>query len=186
MRVPGLIAMTAASFAAAAAMPGLARADCSVFSHHHCAPATCSVFQRRPCQPDYGFPLGQDLRLTVETTAEKDSAARPEGQLNTIHDVFVALQACWLPPSTDEAKDGMEISVRFSFTRDGGILGEPRFTYLTHGVSQAVRTAYEHAVVAALNRCTPLPFTPALGGALAGRPFAIRFIDKRPRPGSHA
>ena len=27
----------------------------------------------------------------------------------------------------------------------------------------------------ALQRCTPLPFTEGLGGAVAGRPFAIQF-----------
>ena len=27
--------------------------------------------------------------------------------------------------------------------------------------------------------CTPLGFSSGLGGALAGRPFAIRFVDKR-------
>jgi hypothetical protein len=82
----------------------------------------------------------------------------------------------------DQAHEGMEISVRLSFTRAGGVLGEPRFTYRTPGVSQQVRAAYERAVAATLARCTPLRFTPELGGALAGRPFAIRFIDNRSRP----
>ena len=114
-----------------------------------------------------------------EKSSEPDAGQRPAQPLNTIHDVFAAIHACWLPPPADQAHEGMEISIRLSFTRDGGILGEPRFTYLTPGVPQQVRTAYERAVVATLARCTPLRFTAALGGALAGRPFAIRFIDNR-------
>jgi hypothetical protein len=42
-----------------------------------------------------------------------------------------------------------------------------------------VRRTYLDAITASLKRCTPLPFTPGLGGALAGRPIAIRFIDDR-------
>jgi hypothetical protein len=30
-----------------------------------------------------------------------------------------------------------------------------------------------------LNRCTPLNFTAALGGAVAARPIAVRFVDER-------
>jgi hypothetical protein len=30
-----------------------------------------------------------------------------------------------------------------------------------------------------LQRCAPLPFTEALGNAMAGRPFRMRLIDER-------
>jgi hypothetical protein len=30
----------------------------------------------------------------------------------------------------------------------------------------------------ALQRCTPMPFTESMGGAVAGRPFAIQFYHK--------
>ena len=30
--------------------------------------------------------------------------------------------------------------------------------------------------------CTPLRFTEGLGGAVAGRPIAIRFVDNRDQP----
>ena len=38
---------------------------------------------------------------------------------------------------------------------------------------------YREAVTTALERCTPLPFTDGLGGAVAGRPITVRFIDDR-------
>ena len=145
--------------------------------HPQEAEAGCGVLQHRPCLPDDGF------WLTVQNPSpEPDRGQRPTKQLNTLRDVFAAVHACWLPPPMDQAHEGMEISVQLSFTRDGGILGEPRFTYQTRGVTQQVRTAYQRAVAATLARCTPLRFTPDLGGALAGRPFAIRFTDNRPRP----
>jgi hypothetical protein len=122
----------------------------------------------------------EDLHLNVQSQSSGGNAARaPTRALNTIDEVFAALRACWIPPPLDRARPGMEISVRLSFNRAGAILGEPRFTFLTRGVSPEVRATYQRAVVATLNRCTPLRLTPQLGGALAGRPFRMRFIDTR-------
>ncbi len=99
--------------------------------------------------------------------------------LNTIQDVFAAFRACWTPPPLEQTRPGMEVTVRFSFNRNGEIFGEPRFTFVTPDVSDDVRAVYKRAVADTLSRCTPLTFTPALGNALAGRPFALRFIDDR-------
>jgi hypothetical protein len=71
--------------------------------------------------------------------------------------------------------------VRLSFKRGGEIFGEPRMTYITPGSTPEVREAYWDAIRAAFSRCTPLGFSKGLGGALAGRPFAIRFVDNRER-----
>ena len=43
----------------------------------------------------------------------------------------------------------------------------------------SVRDKYRDAIDQALKRCTPLHFTDAMGGAVAGRPIAIRFVDER-------
>ena len=45
---------------------------------------------------------------------------------------------------------------------------------------EGLREAYLQAITSTLERCTPMPFTDAMGGAVAGRPIAIRFIDDRP------
>lgn len=174
------LALGAAALLAPAVMPQPAHAVCSVLDPHPCAPSFCSVFDPGPCIPDYGLPFGERLRLTVQSRSnEGGGAPAPTGTLNTIQDVFAALRACWLPPPADQARKGTEITVVFSFNRGGEILGEPRFTYMTPGLSTDTRAAYQRAVAAALKRCNPLSFTPKLGGALAGRPFAIRFIDNR-------
>jgi len=80
-----------------------------------------------------------------------------------------------VPPDKDRAHAGTQISVRLSFKRNGDIFGH----YLTPGTSPDVREAYWDAVSAALKRCVPMHFTAGLGGALAGRPISVRFVEAR-------
>jgi hypothetical protein len=105
--------------------------------------------------------------------------AKPAAPLNTIAEVFAALEACWIPPGLDQARAGMQITVMVSFKRSGELLGKPRITYETREASDDERLSYRVAMAEALRRCTPLPFTEALGNALAGRPMTLRFIDNR-------
>ena len=63
--------------------------------------------------------------------------------------------------------------------RDGEVVAPPRMTYVSHDAPQQVRTIYRDAIDAALKRCTPLHFSEGMGGAVAGRPIAIRFVDDR-------
>lgn len=103
-------------------------------------------------------------------------------RLNTLEEMHRAIQACVVLPPLDEAYEGMEITVQYTFTRNGEILGEPRFTYMTPSAPKKVRAAYQRAIAEALSRCTPLPFTPELGNAVAGRPTLHRFKDTRVLP----
>jgi hypothetical protein len=113
------------------------------------------------------------------TVCASVKAGALQSSLNTIRDVFTALHACWIPPPLNVARPGMAITVRLSFKRNGEILGKPFITYQSPGATDDERLAYRIAIVAALKRCTPLPFADALGGALAGRPISIRFVDAR-------
>jgi hypothetical protein len=179
---------------------------CSVFGRHPCAPAPslCGPFSHgRPCLPYNLPPLSEDLRLTIVSTDDSDAAAKaaaanaaaPEpnrngdkdekdagtesGALNTISAMFAALRACWVPPPRDEAFRGMQYTVRFALKRDGEMIAPPRVTYASHEATKEVRDIYRDAVNAALARCVPLHFTKGMGGAVAGRPIAIRFVDDR-------
>jgi len=153
---------------------------CSVLSGHPCLPTVCSVFRGRPCQPQYPFPLGENLQLTVNSTQDEQGAhVDPDHKIDTIRSMFAALRACWQPPAPDKSHDGMQMSVRFAFKRDGGIIGEPRVTYTTPGIDDDTRKTYHDAITQALDRCTPLPFSAGMGGAIAGRPIAIRYVDNR-------
>jgi hypothetical protein len=126
-----------------------------------------------------GLALGGLRQAIQDKPPVGESRAAPTRVLNTIKDVSLAFRACWVPPSIDEARPGMQLTLIVSFNRAGAIIGEPRFSYFTPEATSGQRDIYRRAALAALDRCAPLRFTPALGGALAGRPFAIRFIDDR-------
>lgn len=110
------------------------------------------------------------------------AAAEPE-QLNTIRDVVLAIHRCWRPPPPDKAGP-VDITVIVSFNREGAILGHPRISYESEEATDNDRIAYRVAVMEALQRCTPMPFTESLGGVVAGRPFAIPFRNKKYPPRS--
>jgi hypothetical protein len=159
-----------------------AHAPCSVLDGQPCTPSFCSVFNDGPCIPEIDYPYGQNLQLTIESVPPQDQAAnyrKPDHDLDTIGDLFAALRSCWTPPPADIAREGMQMSVRFSFKRSGEIIATPRVTYATAGVPADIRAAYLKAVNASLTACVPLKFTGGLGGALAGRPIAIRYVDNR-------
>ena len=100
-------------------------------------------------------------------------------QVNTIKEAFQKLYGCWKPPPLSAATP-MDITVILSFTRKGDILGRPRITYESPKASDNDRLAYRVAVMEALQRCTPMPFTDGMGGAVAGHPFAIQFRTSDP------
>jgi hypothetical protein len=119
--------------------------------------------------------------LVEQRERPAEAPAAPHHQLNTYREVFAALEACYRHPPLDRSRPGMQITFQLSFRRDGSILGEPRITYETPEASEDQRYAYRLAVAEALTRCTPLPFSESLGGAVAGRPFNMRIIDSRQR-----
>ena len=176
------------------------------FHRYPYLPGSCSVFGYYPCVPYGDFWIGQDLRLTIESKdagergataaanngAGKDDAGKggagkngeptADHKLHTIRGMFDALRACWVPPPQDEARPGMQMSVRFAFKRSGDIIATPRVTYVSPGAPPEARGAYLQAITAALARCTPLPLSDGLGSSIAGRPIAIRFVDNRVQP----
>lgn len=157
-------------------------APCSVLSRRPCTPSFCSVFNRGPCIPEIDYPYGENLQLTVESVPSQDEAAkyqRPDHDLDNIGDLFAALRSCWTPPKAQDAKEGMQMTVRFSFKRSGDMIGPPRVTYATAGAPADVRGTYFKAINASLDACMPLKFTGGLGGAVAGRPIAVRYVDNR-------
>ena len=157
-------------------------APCSVLDHRPCTPTFCSVFNDGPCIPEIFYPYGQNLQLTIQSVpAAKDAAkyVRPDHDLDTIGYLFAALRSCWSPPPATSAREDMQMSVRFSFKTSGEMIGTPRLTFATAGISADTRAAYLKAINSSLDDCLPLKFSNGLGGALAGRPIAIRYVDNR-------
>ncbi len=102
-------------------------------------------------------------------------------QVNTIKDVVAKLLTCWKPPPPSRANP-IDITVLVSFNRAGDILGHPKITYESEQATENDRVEYRIAVMEALQRCTPMPFTEAMAGAVADRPFAVQFRNRKPPP----
>ncbi|MGY0573835.1 hypothetical protein ACTGJ9_024435 [Bradyrhizobium sp. RDM12] len=109
------------------------------------------------------------------------SAVAEDAPVNTIQDIFQHLRTCWKPPPPSKARP-IDITVVVSFNRAGNILGHPRITYESAEAFDSDRLQYRIAVMEALQRCTPMPFTDAMAGAAAGRPFAIQFRNRKSSP----
>jgi hypothetical protein len=116
--------------------------------------------------------------LAIVACATNAAAQAPQGQINTLNELGAALRACWIPPSLDRSRAGMQVTVQMSFRRNGELFGKPKITFESSGASDE-RLAYRIAVADMLKRCASLPFTDALGNAVAGRPFTLRLVDDR-------
>nr|WP_244431988.1 hypothetical protein [Rhodopseudomonas sp. B29] len=120
------------------------------------------------------------VALIAASAAAPDAAVGQTTQVTNLKELFAALKQCWRPPRLARGDPGMQITVLVSFNRDGAILGRPRITYESAPGSDSL--AYRVAVMETLQRCTPLNFTEGMGRAVAGRPFTLRFDDRRSNP----
>jgi hypothetical protein len=123
------------------------------------------------------------IRFAVALLLTSSSGAQAEpAQVNTIRDVFARLRTCWRPPPASSANPEIDITVIVSFNRDGNIFGKPKITYESEQANDNDRLMYRIAVMEALQRCTPMPFTEGMAGAIAGRPFAVQFHNRKLSP----
>jgi hypothetical protein len=115
-------------------------------------------------------------------SASMASAQTEPAQVDSIKGVIERLGTCWRPPPPSRANPDVEITVIVSFRRDGTILGRPKITYESDSATDNDRLMYRIAVMETLQRCTPMPFTEGMAGAVAGRPFAIKFQNRKTPP----
>ena len=119
---------------------------------------------------------------TLLLMASISTARAQSGQVDNIKEAFARFRTCWKPPPASQANPDVEITAIVTFRRDGSILGHPKISYESENATDNDRLLYRIAVMEALQRCTPMPFTEGMGGAVAGRPFAIRFQVRKPPP----
>ena len=162
-----------------AGAPAKAITLCGLAEGPGCVPTTCSVLAPQTCLPDEDFPLGGDLRLTINATVAEAAPPKPDHDLNTLRDLFFMLRACWTPPAIADARRGMQMTVRISYKKSGDIFAPPQPTYVLEGSSQKVRDIYRDAIAQSLQACAPMHFSRAFGGAIAGKPILIRYVDDR-------
>jgi hypothetical protein len=125
-------------------------------------------------KPGIGFAAALLLLSAVCAGAEP-------AQVDNIKEAYARFGRCWKPPPASQANP-IDITVIVSFNRAGEILGQPRITYESEGATDNDRLMYRIAVMETLQRCTPMPFTESMAGAIAGRPFAIRFHNRKRPP----
>ena len=127
------------------------------------------------------MPLSGGFTMTASHDVGAPGAA-PSGTISSARAVADYLAACWTPP--DDGDSSPEVSLRLSFSRSGAVLGGPRVTYIKAGEGDSAGERVRASILAAVGGCAPLPFTADLGSAIAGQPFAIRFVALRHVPAS--
>lgn len=116
------------------------------------------------------FPPGYTLTRTRDAQGDQRPIAGPLERPGQISD---ALMRCWRPPP---AGFRQEITIRVAFRKDGDLMGEPRITWIGPTGNVEQRAALRNSMLRAISLCVPMRFTPAMASAIAGRPFAMRFI----------
>ena len=131
-------------------------------------------------EPDVPTVMPGSLTLIIHSRdAAPGQPLPPDTKIDSIDDLFSALRTCWEPPAQEQAVEGVQMTVRFSFKRTGEVVAAPFVTYTTPGTEAATRQLYRSAITASLDRCAPLPFSDGFGAAIIGRPLTIRYIDDR-------
>ncbi|WP_158808162.1 hypothetical protein [Beijerinckia sp. L45] len=112
------------------------------------------------------------LALAFVLIAASMSPAEPSA---TFRELSRALTQCFEAPGR---ADKSEATVRFSLKRDGTVFGKPRLTYAHLVGSPEDQAAFEKAVVAGLNACTPVQLSPGLAALIAGQEITISFSGR--------
>ncbi|QND52245.1 hypothetical protein HB779_10230 [Phyllobacterium sp. 628] len=96
------------------------------------------------------------------------------GPLNTMEDVGKAIQSCWSAP---QGVQKSSVTLRFSFKRDGSLLGQPRAAAISIQGNDQARKSFVDAAMAAVTHCTPLSLSPALAQGIGGQIFTMQFAS---------
>jgi hypothetical protein len=123
----------------------------------------------------------QGTILVIEIRATNVQPARPKGPVNDLQDLMAAWAECWSPPPVDQSRGPLDLTFQVSFKRSGELFGKPRIVEFARPVTPEERGRYYAAVAEAIDRCSQMPFTETMGGAVAGRVFRVNFIDLRNR-----
>ena len=125
--------------------------------------------------------VAQRTTLQILIRGTNANPARPAAPVNTLRELSAAFAACWSPPPADGERGPIDVIFQVSFKRSGELFGKPRIVEFVRPVTPEERGRYYAAVAEAIDRCSQMPFTEQMGGAVAGRVFRVNFIDARNR-----
>jgi hypothetical protein len=97
--------------------------------------------------------------------------AQDSGPANTLMELRRQFAGCLA--KTPLGPSGSQVTITFMAKRDGTIFGKPRITFSRLEGDADARRGFVDDAERAVDACLPLKVTPALGGAIAGRPFVI-------------
>ena len=117
--------------------------------------------------------------LAIDINRPNPRPVRPTSPVNNLQDMMAAFAGCWSPPPVDRDRGPLDLTFQVSFKRSGELFGKPRAIDFARPITDEERHSYYTAVAEALDRCSQMPFTNSMGGAVAGRPFRVNFIDRR-------
>jgi hypothetical protein len=123
----------------------------------------------------------QGMILSIEIRGQNANPVRPTAPINNLQELMQALARCWSPPPADTSRQPIDLTFQVSFKRSGELFGKPRAIQFAREITQEERERYNLAVAEAVERCSQMPFTDQMGGAVAGRTFRVNFIDARNR-----
>jgi hypothetical protein len=115
------------------------------------------------------------LAACSSAAAQETSAKRA---VHNLQEMAKALDACVRPLKVSDHYQGIRVAARLGFNTRGRPLGPPQFTYVTPGAPERIKIEYKKAILDALRRCTPLPFSNNLGATIAGVPFVLSFDER--------
>jgi hypothetical protein len=115
------------------------------------------------------FILAAAAALDVAVGPARGAASAQTSILNA-REVRAALQACWIAPENAPG----QVFVRFSFNREGRVVGQPLITYQNPPPSEEGRAAVREALTQPIARCEPLPLSDEFRNVVSVRPITVR------------
>ena len=126
-----------------------------------------------------GLADAQSTILSIEIRRANSNPTRPKAPVNNLQELMAAFAGCWSPPPLDPARAPVDLTFQVSFKRSGELFGKPRAIQFARPIAPEERERYYTAVAEAVDRCSKMPFTESMGGAVAGRTFRVNLIDRR-------
>jgi len=123
----------------------------------------------------------QGAILSIEIRGQNNNPVRPTAPINNLQELMQAFAGCWSPPPVDTSRRPVDLTFQVSFKRSGELFGKPQAIQFAREITPEERERYYQVVAEAVERCSQMPFTESMGGAVAGRTFRVNFIDARNR-----
>jgi hypothetical protein len=113
--------------------------------------------------------------------ADSAALAQDAAPANTLADLQHQFSACM----KDKAggPPGSRLTIRLMMKRDGSVFGKPRIAFSHLEGDKEAQQSFVDNAERAVEACLPFRITSSLGGAIAGRPFAITLGRPKPEQG---